>query len=101
MGQRSTLHDLLVNTLGSSNVYFQAPPNLQMQYPCIVYKRERVSTKFANNGLYRYLKRYQITVIDRDPDSLIPDAVAALPLCSFDRFFVANGLNHDVFNIYA
>ena len=41
-----------------------------------------------------------VTVIDRDPDSDIPNLVAALPTSSFNRFFVADGLNHTVYTIY-
>jgi len=86
--------------LGSSNVYFQPPNNLAMQYPCIVYKRDAADTKFADNAPYSYTKRYQVTVIDKNPDSLIPDKVAALPLCVFNRHFTAGSLNHDVFILY-
>ena len=100
MGQRLQLQELLELTIGSTNVYFQPPANVQMQYPCIVYKRDSAGTKFADNGLYQHMKRYQITVITRDPDSNIPDKIASLPLCAFNRFFVANNLNHDVFNLY-
>jgi len=71
-----------------------------MKYPCIVYNRDFADTQFAGNNPYNYVKRYQVTVIDRDPDSVIPDKVAALPMCLFNRFFVANNLNHDVFNLY-
>jgi len=45
-------------------------------------------------------KRYKVTVIDPDPDSLIPDKVASLPSAVFNRFFAANNLNHDVYNLY-
>ena len=100
MAPRLQLQELLEFTLGSSNVYFQPPANVQMQYPCIVYKRDNADTKFAGNSLYRHIKRYQVTYIDRNPDSNVPDKIAALPLCSFNRFFTADGLNHDVFNIY-
>lgn len=71
-----------------------------MQYPCIVYQRYNALTTFANNLPFRRVKRYQVTVIDRDPDSLIPDKVGALPMCLHNRFFIANNLNHDVFNLY-
>jgi hypothetical protein len=71
-----------------------------MQYPCIVYNRDSVDTEFADNTPYRHTKRYQVTVIDRNPDSGVPDKVAALPMCSYDRFFTADNLNHDVFNIF-
>lgn len=71
-----------------------------MPYPCIVYQMDKAQTKFADNNPYRYAKRYQVTVIDRDPDSTIPDKVAALPACTFDRFFVTDNLNHFVFTLY-
>jgi len=100
MGQRLALQSLLEVILGSRNVYFQPPANVEMQYPCIVYARDTTVTKFADNNPYRYTKRYMVTVIDRDPDSLIPDKVAALPMCIFNRFFPADNLNHDVFNLY-
>lgn len=81
-------------------VYFQPPTNTQMVYPCIVYKRDNVETLFADNNPYRSTKRYQVTIIDRNPDSTISDKVAALPLCAFDRFYTADNLNHDVYNLF-
>lgn len=82
------------------NVYFQPPPNNQMQYPCIRYERAKADAKHADNKLYAYTKQYQVTVIDRNPDSDIPDKVAQLPLCEHDRFYTADNLNHDVFNLF-
>lgn len=100
MAQRLELQTLLEDLLGTRNVYFQPPGNVQMEYPCIVYKRDFARTQFAGNFPYRYTKRYQLTVIDRNPDSDIPDKVATLQMCMFDRHFAANNLNHDVFTIY-
>lgn len=98
MGQRLDLHTTL--TALAPNVYFQPPPSVQMQYPCIVYKRDDVRTVHADDKPYHRRKRYQVTVIDRNPDSDIPDKVGALPLCTFDRFYTADQLNHDVFNLF-
>jgi hypothetical protein len=100
MAPRTSLQTVLEIILGSDHVYFQPPANVQMQYPCITYSRDRASTEFADNDPYRYSKRYQVTVIDRNPDSGIPDAVAKLPMCTHRRFFVAENLNHDVFDLY-
>jgi hypothetical protein len=100
MGSRVQLQTLLETLLGSSNVYFQPPENLQMHYPCIVYRRNDVDTRFANNLPYTNTTRYQIMTIDRNPDSLIPGKIASLPMCSFDRHYTAQNLNHDVYNIY-
>jgi hypothetical protein len=95
---RLQLHSKLLTIV--PNVYFQQPPSTGMTYPCIVYKREAESTEYANNTLYNRKKRYMVEVIDRNPDSTIPDAVSKLPYCSFSRFFVVGNLNHDVYSLY-
>lgn len=101
MADRSDLHALLVAVVGDANrVYFQPPPNNQMQYPCIVYRWDRELTKFADNYPYNNVRGYQLTIIDRDPDSEIPGQVGKLPMCTFDRFFPSDNLNHFVYNIF-
>jgi len=84
----------------TEHVYFQPPENIQMQYPCIVYSRDGTSSDHADNELYRYAKRYQVTVIDRDPDTELADHVEALKYSSFERFFPSDDLNHYVFSVY-
>ena len=100
LNQRLKLQRVLEDSLGSSNVYFQPPANTKIAYPAIIYQRVAKDERFANNLLYNNTVRYQVTVIDRDPDSFIPEKVALLPLCSFSRHFVAESLNHDVFDLY-
>lgn len=95
---RLELHAILLTL--ADNVYFQPPENIRLNYPCIVYRRDSADTKFADNRPYRYKKRYQVMVIDQDPDSPIPDKIADLPSCVFDRHYTADYLNHDVFNLY-
>lgn len=99
MVQRLTLQSLLEVVLGTRNVYFQPPSNLQMTYPCIVYMRDDATTEYANNLPYMYTKGYQVTHIGRDPDSPVPDKIARLPSARFARHYVAENLHHDVFNI--
>lgn len=100
MGQRLALHQILKGILGTSYVYFQPPESTIMQYPCIVYSRDNAKSQFADGMSYLHKKRYQVTVIDRDPDSEIPDKLAKLPLCTFLRFYTADNLNHDLFQLY-
>ncbi len=100
MGLRLQLQVLLETILGSDNVYFQPPANVQMEYPCIVYSRDSTQTSFADNNPYRFTKRYQVTVIDRNPDSNIPERVGALSMCLHDRTFASDNLNHYVFTLY-
>ena len=100
MAQRLDLQDLLVEILDSNHVYYQPPSNVQMVYPCIVYNREAIDTIWAENQPYNLSNRYLVTVIDRDPDSEVPDKLAALPKCVHDRFFIADNLNHNVFRLF-
>lgn len=99
MGRRlDKLHPLLLAI--TEHVYFQPPPTKQMEYPCIVYHRDNENAEHADNFPYTRKKRYQVTVIDPDPDSELPDKVGELPLCVFDRFFTADQLNHDVYKLF-
>lgn len=100
MAPRLELQEKLVALLESDNVYFQPPASVQMKYPCIVYTRDFVLTTWANDKPYNREVRYLVTVIDRNPDSVIPDKVGALPKCVFDRFYTADNLNHNVFKLF-
>lgn len=98
MASRLALHDQLTEI--TEHVYFQSPPDPGMSYPCIIYNRDNSRAEFAGNKLYLHLKRYQVTVVDRNPDTELPDIVEALPFCAFDRYFAADGLNHYVFTLF-
>lgn len=100
MGQRLDLQTLLVDLLGNTNVYFQPPPNYIMEYPCIVYRRDFNKIDYADDKPYANKKRYLVTVIDRNPDSEIPDKISLLAFCVYDRFYTADNLNHDVFKLF-
>ena len=82
------------------NVYFQPPANVQMKCPAIVYERGRANTEYADDRPYNITKQYSVKLISRNPDENIFEALAALPMCAHERFFVVDNLNHDVFNIY-
>jgi hypothetical protein len=98
MAQRLQLQALL--ELITPHVYFQPPPNISLEYPCITYSRDGDHSEFAENELYLHMKRYMVTVIDRNPDSNLPDMVEELPFCRFDRFYATENLNHHVFNLF-
>lgn len=100
MGSRVELQTILETLLGSRNVYFQPPETVKLSYPCIIYSLDDIKVDFANDLPYKHLKRYQLMFIDRDPDSVIPENIAKLPMCSFERHYTKNNLNHDVYNIY-
>jgi hypothetical protein len=100
MGQRLQLQTDLETILGSRNVYFQPPENLQMSYPCVVYYSDVMDTDYADNNPYRLHKPYLLTVISRNPEEPAVDAIAKLRLCRHKRAYMAENLHHNAFLIY-
>lgn len=100
MAPRLKLSALLKEALGSDEVYFQAGQNISMNYPSIVYALSDMDTNHANNDPYNIEKGYMVTHMDTDPDSEVPNKLARLRKCSFDRQYISDGLYHTVFTIY-
>jgi hypothetical protein len=99
MASRLELHTKLEVILGSKNVYYQPPESMIMVYPAIVYSRDTMASKYANDNVYNISTAYEVIVIDRDPDSEIPGRVALLPTCKFNANYTKDNLNHDAFTI--
>lgn len=100
LDRRLELHSILTAVLGSSNVYFQPSPNVQMKYPAIVYELNDINNKKANNQVYIQLPGYKVTVIDKNPDSEIPGKVSRLPYARYNTSYKKDNLNHTVFTLY-
>lgn len=100
MASRLKLHEILCEKLGTRNVYFQPPASVNLKFPCIIYEKSNVNSIIADDTNYISKKQYTVTVIDKNPDSEIPDRIEELPYCSFERHFVNDNLNHDVYKIY-
>lgn len=100
MGSRLELQGLLERALGSKSAYFQPPENVKMSYPAIVYLLDDIWHDHADNLPYISKNAYQITLIDQNPESEFVKKISSLPLCSFDRFYVVDNLNHWVFTMY-
>lgn len=102
MDQRHEVDNAFRAVLESNNVYFQPPASVRMIYPAIRYSRNPGAHKRnANNKLYMSMDQYEGVVIDRDPDSKIPNKLLArFPMCSFGNSYVADNLYHFPFTIY-
>lgn len=98
--KRTELQKLLESKLGSKNVYFQPPESVKLKYPCIIYSLNRLYNNFADDGVYLQSRGYMVTVLDKNPDSPIMDAVSQIPQCTFDRFYTVDNINHWAFTIY-
>ena len=100
MHNRLDLHEMLCDILGSRNVYYSPPESVKLKYPAIVYSRSNIENAFADDSVYKQAHLYSITIIDANPDSEIVEKMSMVPKCKFDRHFVSDGLNHDIFTIY-
>jgi len=98
--RRDELNEIFVEMLGSRNVYFQPDPNYIMDYPAIVYEMDGQHAAFADNSPWRRKDRYQVTLIDRDPDVPVRRKIETLVECTFTRSFVSSGLNHFIYSLY-
>ena len=96
---RLDLHSVLEDLLESNHVYFQPPEGYKMHYPCIVYERSNEQATYADDSPYFVRPVYQVTVIDRDPDSVIPRRISELQGSRFDRHFTSDNLHHTVYTL--
>ena len=90
----------LEELLESKNVYYQPPESVKMEYPAIKYSVDDIDKKSANDAAYIITKRYELIVISKRPDDPVIDKLLQLPMCSFERHYISNNLNHDVFTLY-
>lgn len=101
MDRRLDLHQKLETVVGCKRVHFQPPPTIKLNYPCIVYAQSNGNTKFAANMPYTFVKKYNVTLMDRNPDSsFVREIAMSFPRCVMDRAYTADGIHHYVFTIY-
>lgn len=96
----SVLRSIVKDRCGAENVYYQPPTGLKMKYPCIVYNRDTIRNRHADDGVYSQNVGYELTVIDTKPDSSMTAAVSALPKCAYGRHFISDNLHHDVMTVW-
>ena len=100
VNRRLSFQTKLEAVLGSSFVYYQPPPNIQMKFRCIVYETDNIDVQYADNSPYSIHDRYQVTFIRHGADTNVTRQLLALPHSSFRRQHVTSDLHHDVFVIH-
>lgn len=87
--------------LQSRKVYFQPPESKKIEYDCIVYNRNSIHNRHADNKNYFMMDCYELTLIYRNPESdLAKKILEHFPYSSFVRHFTSDNLNHDVITLY-
>lgn len=100
MKTRDEIQELLEDVLNSDRVYFQAPPNTGMKYPCIVYQFSRFNIDRADNMPYLVTGRWEIHHMYKNPKNDLKERfVFSVPFCNFDRRIVVDGVYNDYYVI--
>ena len=81
-------------------MYFQSPGKQSLKYPCILYEKADEWYHYADNLKYNRVNAYDVTVMTQDPDSKMPDCVGDLPMCTFNRHYAVDNINHYVYRLY-
>jgi hypothetical protein len=97
---RLDLQTFLETLKGDRKVYFQPPASKKMDYPAIVYKLSNINNTHADNLPYLQGTAYQVCYITKNPDDIMIKTLSKLPLCTFDRHFVTDNLNHYFYTLY-
>lgn len=99
MGTRLELHSELL--LFVEHAYFQPPSGFKMKYPCVVYNKTPKQKQYASNGVYLKRQAYQITVIDKNPDSDIADRIEEyFDYCKVNNHAVVDNLHHIYLSLF-
>lgn len=98
--KRVELQSLLEEIMGKGHVYFQPPESIKLKYPCIIYELSNEYVNWADDLNYSEYDLYSITLIDKNPDTCLRKPIRDLEHCSFDRYYVSNGLNHYIYRLY-
>jgi hypothetical protein len=97
---RLALHERLKALLPEcgNRVYFQAPTNVTLVYPCVVYTRRDGVTLHADNIPWQFFQSYDVTIMSKNPaDGLVDRIGSQLEGNRFDRHFVTDNIHHDIF----
>lgn len=97
---RVDLDAILRTTLGSSNVYFDPPESFKLKYPCIVYSLSNNIERFADDSIYRRMKRYTLIYITKNADDPMIDTLDDLKYCNLNRAYASDNLFHYAYDIF-
>lgn len=106
MNDRLVLDEVLAGIIGITesdgdrHIYLNPPPSVRMRYPAIKYSLNNIDPKYANGSVYKMAPSYQVILIDPVVDTKYLEPILQIPYCKFNRFYIADNLNHWVFTIY-
>lgn len=102
MSKRMLIRDILtksMNKLDDYNtykLYYNPMANTLLTYPCILYKRNSIRQRHADNFGYHSYEEYQITIIDKRVDSPIIDVLLQNQYCRYSNEYISDNMHHTI-----
>lgn len=101
MSSRIKMGEKLKTVPGVKRVYFRPPPNVKLEYPCIIYNREEMDTESADDRHYLIYDKWAVTAIGFKSDDDIPRWILSnFPKSRHTQSYNSDNLLHDRFRIY-
>lgn len=101
MSRRLKLQEKLEELLENRNVYYQPPDTIKINYPAIIYNKQTIDKRSADDTAYTLTDCYELIVINKLPnDELVNKLLLTFAMVSHDRHYASDGLNHDVLTLY-
>lgn len=106
MNDRLDLDEVLAGIIditepdGDRHTYLNPPPSVRMRYPAIKYSLNNIDRTYANDRAYQTKPSYEVILIDENIDTPYLAKILQISYCKFNRFYIADNLNHWVFTIY-
>ncbi len=97
---RLSLHKTLLDILGSEiSLYYQPPESIKLKYPCVIYNLNNEDILYSDDVAYFKVYGFSCILIDYDPASEYFDKLNSIEYSHFDRFYIADNLNHWSFDL--
>lgn len=101
MDRRLSLHKEFETLLGNKNCYYQPPESLKLKFDCIIYNLSAANIDRADNKVYLFTRRYNVTFITKNPDNpIIEELPKRFEHCVLNNFFTSDNLNHYNYTLF-
>ena len=97
------LRDSLYSLGITSNVYYNPPSSVSMNFPCFRFNENNTYSIRADNKAYLNTRRWLITYITTDEEeveTVIDKMLGYFQMCNNESVYKADNLVHIVFNLY-
>lgn len=103
MSKRMLIRQILTEAIRKSNedykLFYNPLSDDKLTYPCIIYKRDGIRQRHADNIRYHTHEVYQITIIDKRVETPILPYLLDNQYCVYENEFIVDNMRHTILKI--